>query len=212
MARTNAARRRRRHHPSTPTKAASFLPRFLALVGLPTLIAFSVLNIALRLWDSAEIWWIWLLPLAFAFGAAVTLWANWRPNEVGPKMAMTIGLAWVFVPLMSFGISRRGPAPMPDWGQAAAAMVVIGACVGALVAYSRGRLWLARHPHRVFVDLYASPMLGTGNHFDIPPPPTTDGHYQARCRCGWRGTTRSMDLDTAEEDAAKEGQEHLRLA
>jgi hypothetical protein len=186
--------------------------RLLTMAGLAALIALCVLNIVFRLWDSVELWWIWLLPGAFAFGAAVTLWANWRPNEVGPKMGMTIGLAWVIVPLMSFGISRRGPAPMPDWGQAAAATVVIGASVGALVAYSRGRLWLARHPHRVFVDLYASPMLGTGNHFDIPPPPTTDGHYQARCRCGWRGTTRSMDLDTAEEDAAKEGQEHLRLA
>jgi hypothetical protein len=100
---------------------------------------------------------------------------------------------------------------MPDWGQAGAAATVIGMCVGTLVMLSRGKLWPApRNPHKVFVDLYAGPMLGSGRYAEVLPPPANDGHYQARCRCGWRGTTHNMDLDTAEAEAAADAEEHLQ--
>jgi hypothetical protein len=37
-----------------------------------------------------------------------------------------------------------------------------------------------------------------------------DGHYQARCRGGWRGTTHNLDLETAEAEAAADAEEHLQ--
>jgi hypothetical protein len=100
---------------------------------------------------------------------------------------------------------RASHVSLEPVGQAVAAAAVIGLCVGGLVLISRGLLWpQSTRRHRIFVDLYASP-IGDSTA-------TSDGYYQARCRCGWRSGELSIDLDTAETDAADEGERHLREA
>ena len=180
-------------------------------VAVPALLVFSGLNLGLRLWDSADATWSWLLPGSLAVGAAIIVWSQARPDQVGWWVGKTILLSWFALPLVSVGISLGrhygSREPIPDWTQAAVAAGLIGMCVARLAMLWRDRLVPAALQHRVTVDLYASPMLEDST-IGIAPPPPSDGYYQARCRCGWRGPARLMDVETAEADAAADGTDH----
>ena len=181
---------------------------------MPALLAFSALNLGLRLWDSAEATWIWLLPGSLMVGAGIIAWSHTRPGGVGWMASKGVLAAWLVLPWVSIGFVQgrapSGPVDIPDSAQAAAAAVLIGMCVAPLAVLWRDRLMPAASRHRITVDLYASPMLEESTTgYKIAAPPESDGYYQARCRCGWRGPTRLIEVDTAETDATADATQHL---
>jgi len=209
MGRSNATRRRRRHiGPAVEAK-----PSWDLVVGIAAslLLLLSGLNLGLRLWDSANAAWSWLLPASFVVGAAGIFWSHTRPDQTGWWIRQTVQRSWYAIPLLSLGISLgRHPrlhGVVTDSDQAVAAALSIGICLTRLAMLARDRWTPATRRHRVAVGLYASPMR-QDSAVGIAPPPVSDGYYQARCRCGWRGPTRPMDSETAETDAAGDAEEH----
>ena len=223
VSKSSGNRRRARHGLRRSTKPSTLTGRRLAgrpmllWVGLSAVTGLSVLNLWLRLWDSFEGWWVWLLAASFLAGAGAVLWFFARPEQLGPMALRPIG--WVYCALVAASIAfprvRHGqwvPA-LPDWLAAGAAMVLIGTCVGgAALLAGRTLRPSKRTTHRVFVDLYANPLLEPYQGHRVFPrlSKSSDGYYQARCRCGWFGSQHSIDSDTAEQDATADRDRHLR--
>ena len=88
MGRSNATRRRPRHiGPAVEAK-----PSWDLVVGIAAslLLLLSGLNLGLRLWDSANAAWSWLLPASFVVGAAGIFWSHTRPDQTGWWIRQTV--------------------------------------------------------------------------------------------------------------------------
>jgi len=178
-------------------------------------ILLSGLNLGLRLWNSANAWWMVLLGGSFIVGAAVVVRLLVHPDDVSPWASRTIQLSFVVVPLQSLGLwFGDNHGPIPNVAQACAAGAVIGMGTGVVWVVARGQLRLAPD-HQVSVGLYSnsvvaqtlgSRMLGPSDDDDDYP----EGFYQARCRCGWRGPRHVIDDDDAESAALADSERHER--